>query len=128
MTEWSEEVGTHITTDSILYQNQARTRFNRAFSEYIDTLINDLYPLEDLERINQEMLTIRAAYLQDNGELDCRGLATNPTIDQSSKTLTNDMKELLTSINSSANQVKTDTGKLPTTTKELQKQLLEYAQ
>lgn len=128
MAEWSEEVGTRVTTDSITYQNQARTRFNRAFSEYIDTLINDLYPLEDLERINQEMLTIRAAYLQDNGELDCRGLATNPTIDKVSETLTNDMKELLISINSSANQVKTDTGKLPTTTKELQKQLLEYAQ
>jgi hypothetical protein len=66
MSEWSDQVGSYVATDATQFQNQARTRFNRAFNEYLNSLIEDLYPLEDIERINQELLTIRAAYTYDN--------------------------------------------------------------
>lgn len=128
MAKWSEDVGSHVTTDATTFQNQARTRFNRAFNEYVNALLDDLYPLEEIERINQELLTLRAAYTYDNGELDCRGLATNPVIESSAPSLEASMKALLVSINEWANQVATDEGKLPTSAKELERQILEYAQ
>lgn len=128
MSEWSDQVGSYVATDATQFQNQARTRFNRAFNEYLNSLIEDLYPLEDIERINQELLTIRAAYTYDNWEFDCRGLATNPVIESSGPALQTSMSQLLVSINEWANKVVTDDGKLPTSSKELEKQLLEYAQ
>ena len=101
MGEWSDGVATHLsnTADVITLQTQARTRFNRAFNEYMNALLDDLYPLEDIERINQEILTIRAAYTRSNGELDCRGLATNPMIESSAIVLQENMEALLDKIN-----------------------------
>lgn len=128
MSAWSDEVGSHITNDVTQYQNEARARFNRAFNEYINSLIDDIYPLQEIERINQELLTIRAAYTYDNGELDCRGLATNPVIESSATALQTSMNSLLSKINAWANMVATDSWKLPTSTKELEKQFVEYAQ
>lgn len=128
MADWSDEVWTHLTNNTTSFQNQARTRFNRAFNEYLNSLIQDLYPLEDIERINQELLTLRAAYTHDNGEFDCRGLATNPVIESSAPALQESMKQLLVSLNKGANQVVTDEGALPSSSQELQEQLLEYAE
>lgn len=126
MADWSDSIGAYLT-DSGDYQADARVRFNREFTSYLDTLLNDLYPLEDLEHINQSILTLRAAYTHGDGVLDCRAAATNPTIDQRALTLQDEMASLISDLNASANKVTDDDGDLPTTPKALQKQLLEYA-
>lgn len=126
-----QQVLTHIPANNKAFIEEVREQSRNAFSAYFnaqaDSLLYGLYPVEGLQNINKGVLTIRSAYLHENGIYDCRAFVENKTIDTLWPALEKDMTELLKDLNTAANNIVGDK-QLPTNADELASLLVSAIQ
>lgn len=128
MEKWEGEVLSHIPANNKAFIEEVRNQSKNAFSAYFnaeaDSLLYGLYPVEDLQNINKWVLTIRSAFLYENGTYDCKAFVENNSLETQVPALQKDMSNLLKDLNEAANNIVGDWS-LPKNADELADLLVE---
>jgi hypothetical protein len=70
------------------------------FNEKTQENLGKIYPFEDLLSLNQQIMSLRSAYIdQSNGLQDCRAFVENPTVSTIGPVLEKNMQEILSDLN-----------------------------
>lgn len=93
--------------------------FSHAFNEISQKVLGNLYPIDDILVLNQQIMGLRSAYTDEtNGFQDCNAFVQNPTVTVTGPELQKQMGTILTDLNSAVNTISVNK-ELPTTKEEL---------
>lgn len=80
--------------------------FSLLFNEATQKVLGNLYPIDELLLLNQQIMWLRSAYTDEsNGFADCRAFVENPTVTITGPELQKYMDTLLTDLNTAVNKV-----------------------
>ena len=96
---WKVNIATHIPSTNASFKDDeldnSLQAFANSFAVKADSSLWWLYNIDTIKWLNQRILSLRAAYLQQNGSFDCQAFASNVSIETTATNLIDDMDELL---------------------------------
>lgn len=122
--ERESKVGAYIPADNSGFlstvRNQSLGAFSAYFSTQADELMYGLYPIRALQRIDNQILSLRSAYKKNNGAFDCQAVVENSLIDRIGPWILTMMDEVLEEMYESAQQYIGEDWDLPNSAEELE--------
>ncbi len=83
--------------------------FSLLFNEATQKVLGNLYPIDELLVLNQQIMWLRSAYTDEsNGFADCHAFVENPTVTITGPELQKYMDTLITELNTAVNKVATN--------------------
>jgi hypothetical protein len=123
LNERQKKIGQYAPLRSVTTVNSLNTSliqdFSLLFNEKTQSVLWNIYPIEEILLLNQQIMGIRTAYTDENNWFqDCRAFVENPTVATTWPELEKYMQTLLTDLNSAVNKIATN-NTLPKTKEEL---------
>lgn len=123
LNERQKKIGQYAPLRAVESVNSLKTSliqdFSLLFNDKTQWVLWNIYPIEEILLLNQQIMSLRTAYTdENNGFQDCRAFVENPTVATTWPELEKYMTTLLTELNSAVNKIATN-NTLPKTKEEL---------
>lgn len=123
LNERQKKIGQYVSLRSVTTVNTLKTSliqdFSLLFNQKTQDVLWNIYPIEEILLLNQQIMSLRTAYTDENNWFqDCRAFVENPTVMTTWPELEKYMATLLTDLNSAVNKIATN-NTLPKTKEEL---------